>query len=165
MLRPDELRDLRLVIVGDGPDAARLRRLVAAKGLSEKVDFRGLVPYEQVPEHLAQADCCICPLPPRPEWDVSSPLKMFEYMAAGKPMILTPIPAHRDVVDGQPFVVWTRGADPGDFAAAIREYLHQRRLLQQAAASDGPASARAHDWQQLAARFANYLDFAFGRLG
>ena len=162
-LQPDEIQDVRLVMVGDGPDAARLRQLAADLDLSEVVEFRGLVPYEDVPRHLAEADCCICPLPGRPEWDVSSPLKMFEYMAAGKPMILTPIAAHLDVLEGRPFVVWARGAEAGDFAAAIRDYLSSRDRLQRVAAVDGPASAAAHDWRQLARRFANYLEAAFGR--
>ena len=67
------------------------------------------------------------------------------------------------MLDGRPFVVWTRGAEADDFAAAIRDYLASRDRLQRVAAVDGPAAAAAHDWRQLARRFADYLETAFGR--
>ncbi len=92
-----------------------------ALGVDDQVQFRGFVPYEHVADEIAQADVCICPLPDRLEWNVSSPLKVFEYMACAKPMILTPIPAPK----GRPWRLSLRrvdqGFEPQHFHGAIVE--------------------------------------------
>jgi glycosyltransferase involved in cell wall biosynthesis len=163
LLGPAERERLRLVIVGDGPDATRLRNLAVSEGIAATIEFRGLVPYEDVPNHIQESNCCICPLPNRPEWNVSSPLKVFEYMAAGKPMILTPIPAHRDVLTDSRFVVWTNAAAAQDFATAIRAFLANRGPLETAAALEAPVRAQDHTWTNLAARLANHLEVTFGK--
>ncbi|HEU4617071.1 MAG TPA: glycosyltransferase family 4 protein [Gammaproteobacteria bacterium] len=152
---------LRFVIVGDGGDLARIKRLAEKRGLKDCVVFEGLKPYEEMPRLIAQADVCICPLPNRPEWNVSSPLKVFEYMACGKPIIVTPIPAHRAVLDGQDFVVWTQGFDAPAFKEAIVYALENVERLAKAAAS-GPAFVESrYDWRQQAAKLAEYLERKF----
>ena len=98
---------LEFDIVGDGPDRKDLEAQVERLGVQERVRFKGLVSYDSIAAEVARADVCICPLPDRLEWNVSSPLKVFEYMASAKPMILTPIPAHTDILLHSPFVIWT----------------------------------------------------------
>ena len=115
------------LIVGDGPERPELEQLAKALGVETKVRFRGLIPYESVAAEIAKADVCICPLPDRLEWNVSSPLKVFEYMACAKPMILTPIPAHKDVLPASEFVVWTHGFESSDFAERFRSGSASRR--------------------------------------
>ena len=50
-----------LLLVGDGPDRARLERMVARRGLEAAVRFVGSVPWEEVPEHLGAADVFAMP--------------------------------------------------------------------------------------------------------
>ena len=52
-----------------------------------------------VPKYINLADVCIVPLPRIIYWEVSSPLKLMEYLAVGKPLILSKITAHLDVLD------------------------------------------------------------------
>ncbi len=80
-------------------------------------------------KEIAKADCGIYPLPDRPEWNVSSPLKVFEYMACGKPIILTPIPAHKDVLGDEGFVIWTKSDKAVDIAEAIMYAMDNRELF------------------------------------
>ena len=120
-------KHMNFVIVGAGPALLNLQTLALKLGLKRLIIFKGLVPYERIPEEIAKADCCICPLPAFKEWDISSPIKVFEYMASGKPMILTPINAHRDVANGQDYVVWTKGDNVEDFQSAI-EFAYENRL-------------------------------------
>lgn len=147
--------DFRFVIVGDGVERADLERQARELGVDRQVEFRGFVPYEKIVDEICQADVCICPLPDRLEWNVSSPLKVFEYMACGKPMILTPIPAHEDVVGGRDFVLFTKGLAPRNFLDAIIESV-----------SSGPArcadAGRAlvcerYDWRVQALGLHRYL--------
>lgn len=138
--------NFEFAIVGDGPERGDLERRAVALGVEDQVKFRGFVPYERVVDEIAQADICICPLPDCLEWNVSSPLKVFEYMACAKPMILTPIPAHTDVLGASRFVVWTRGFEPADFHVAILEAVARREALTRAA-NDAPSLVKdRYEW-------------------
>ena len=75
---------LEFIIVGDGPERARLEK--AARSLPPStVRFMGEVPYSQVPEWICASDVCLLP-ERRRDVDIS-PLKLFEYMACERPVI------------------------------------------------------------------------------
>jgi glycosyltransferase involved in cell wall biosynthesis len=116
-----------------------------------------------VVHEIAEADVCICPLPDRLEWNVSSPLKVFEYMACSKPMILTPIPAHEDVVGGSRFVVWTQGFEPKDFRDAILQAVARRDDLKVAAAGAPDVIKGRYEWCAQANNLHRYLASRVGQ--
>lgn len=149
--------DFEFVIVGDGPERADLETQARDLGVSRQVRFRGFVPYEHVVDEIAIADVCICPLPDRLEWNVSSPLKVFEYMACAKPMILTPIAAHRDVLGTSDFVIWTKGVDPDDIRVAILNAIAHRNELTAAAASAPGIVKGRFEWSGQANALHTYL--------
>jgi glycosyltransferase involved in cell wall biosynthesis len=154
----EKYRDrIGLVLLGSGSAVRTLTRLTAELGITDLVSFKDPVPYEEVAGEIAQADFCICPLPDRPEWNVSSPLKVLEYMACGRPIIVTPIGAHKDVLDGTNFVVWTAGDKPVHFRDAI-EYAYEHREMLKRAAGEAPAFVRQrYDWAIHARVLGNYL--------
>ncbi len=139
--------NFEFVIVGEGKDKSALQQQAKRLGIERLVHFKGFIPYDKVVHEIAGADICICPLPDRLEWNVSSPLKVFEYMACAKPIILTPIPAHVDALDGAQFVVWTQGFEPADFSRAIVDAAARRDALAVAAAT-GPDFVRGrYEWR------------------
>jgi len=144
-------------VIGDGSDLPRLKRITSKLGLDEMVQFKGHVQYEFVPHHLRDIDCFISPLPDRPEWNVSSPIKVFEYLACGKPIILTPIPAHKNIVKDKNFIVWTQGNRVENFTRAI-EYAYEHRDMLAKAAKKAPAFVRQnYEWKVQGKKLANYL--------
>ncbi len=56
------------------------------------------VAYESIPDYISIADVCVSPLPDLVWWRGASSLKVMEYMAMGKPMVLSDIKPHRDVL-------------------------------------------------------------------
>ncbi len=88
----------RLLLVGGDYDVEALRSLVARESLVERVVFVDTVPYEMVPLYVAAADAGVVPLPDEAIWRTSSPLKLFEYLAMEKPVIVSDIRAHRDLL-------------------------------------------------------------------
>jgi glycosyltransferase involved in cell wall biosynthesis len=116
---PSTPRNFRIELVGDGPDLAELRSMVTTLGLEQQVFFTGRVSQAQIPAMIAAADICICLLPDRPEWAVSSPLKILEYMACEKPVLLSRIPAHLDIAGDLTAVVWSDGESPADISRAL----------------------------------------------
>jgi len=75
----------RFLIVGDGIMKDELISLTKELGLEESILFTGNVPYEKVPWYISSADVCI--VYKKPMATGYSPLKLYEYMACGKPVI------------------------------------------------------------------------------
>ena len=76
----------RLLLVGDGTVRERLESQVAARGLESVVQFTGAVEPSEVPALLASMDLAVAPYPQLTNF-YFSPLKVYEYMAAGLPVI------------------------------------------------------------------------------
>jgi glycosyltransferase involved in cell wall biosynthesis len=93
--------DVELVIAGTGPDdhVASLRRTARERGVADAVSFLGLVPHDEVPALLGDADVAVSPLADIESYRISFPAKLLEYMAAGCLVIATDLPAHRTLVD------------------------------------------------------------------
>lgn len=99
------LPDVRGLIIGGHPkerDLARIRASVAEHRLEGRVDVRGPVAPPDVATALGAADVLV--LPNRRTTlssEATSPLKLFEYLALGKPIVVSDLPALREVVDEQ----------------------------------------------------------------
>jgi len=79
--------DVHFTCVGGGPQLAALRDMVRVKGLTETVNFTGWVPNLELLETLSSADVCVNPDKPSEMNDMSTMIKIMEYMALGKPIV------------------------------------------------------------------------------
>jgi glycosyltransferase involved in cell wall biosynthesis len=79
--------DIHFTCVGGGPGLAGLRQMVQDKGLEDMVNFTGRVPDAQLLEILSTADVCVNPDKPCRMNDISTMIKIMEYMALGKPIV------------------------------------------------------------------------------
>ena len=115
--------DVNLLIVGEGDDEGNLKKLAGELGIGGDVIFTGQVPQAEVPGFIAAADIGVSPVPPFSFYKMSSPIKMFEYMAIAKPVIVNEeIPEHKEVLEqsgGGILVPFT----PEAFAKAMIELL------------------------------------------
>lgn len=92
--------NVKLLIVGEGDDRSDLEELASKLGIQNDVIFTGQVSYFDVPYFIAAADVCLCPVPPLSIYKVSSPTKLFEYMAMGKAVIANEeIPEQKEVIE------------------------------------------------------------------
>jgi glycosyltransferase involved in cell wall biosynthesis len=81
---------VRLVLIGDGPERPRLEGLVRAAGLEPLTTFVGAVAYDDVPRYLSALDVAAVTYEASPGF-YFSPLKLFEYLAAEKPVVAAAI--------------------------------------------------------------------------
>jgi glycosyltransferase involved in cell wall biosynthesis len=79
--------DVRLVIAGDGPLRNKLEQEFARRGLVSRVTFTGSLPHEEIPAVIRQFDVAVAPYPAPQHAFYFSPLKLFEYMACGIPVV------------------------------------------------------------------------------
>jgi glycosyltransferase involved in cell wall biosynthesis len=87
LLRRDGRTDVRALIVGDGPERGRLQELIADLELSEVVELRPSVPYEQVPGLYAQASCLVLASLPTRFWEEQFGMVLAEAMAGHLPVV------------------------------------------------------------------------------
>jgi glycosyltransferase involved in cell wall biosynthesis len=80
-------RDVHFTCVGGGPGLAGLRAKMKEMGLEDTVNFTGRVPDKELLEVLSTADVCVNPDKPCEMNDVSTMIKIAEYMALGKPIV------------------------------------------------------------------------------
>lgn len=94
--------DVKLLMVGEGGrgDVENLERLADNLGMKEDIIFTRWVPHSGIPNFIAAADIGVSPVPPFSFFTVSSPIKMFEYMAMAKPVIANEeIREHKEVLE------------------------------------------------------------------
>ena len=84
-----KLRDLpwKLVVVGTGDFEPRFRALLAASGLSDRVDFLGYIPHEETPRYLSAFDFLVLSSETQPNWKEQFGRVITESLACGRPVI------------------------------------------------------------------------------
>lgn len=80
-------RDVHFTCIGGGPGLATLRKMVQEKNVGDLVNFTGRIPDEQLLDILSTADVCVNPDKPCQMNDISTMIKVMEYMALGKPIV------------------------------------------------------------------------------
>lgn len=86
---------LSLVVVGEGPARAGLEALAREHGIGDRVNFTGLAQREAIAGHVARFDIALQPA----SVPYASPLKVFEYMAAGRAIVAPDQPNIREVLE------------------------------------------------------------------
>lgn len=116
-------REARALIVGEGPEGANLRQLAGRLGLADQVIFTGRVDHAALPSYYGLIDVFVVPRRLEATTDLVTPLKPFEAMAMGKPVVVARTAALSEVVgDGDAGLLFEPD-DVGDLAARLSELL------------------------------------------
>jgi PEP-CTERM/exosortase A-associated glycosyltransferase len=117
--------DVRLLLVGGGPQEANLKAQAAALGLSDKIVFVGRVPHAEVSRYYDLVDLLAYPRHPMRLTELVTPLKPLEAMAQGHLLIASDVGGHKELIeDGQTGVLF-RAGDVEDLAAKAVATLNQ----------------------------------------
>jgi glycosyltransferase involved in cell wall biosynthesis len=119
----------RLIIVGEGPERARLEQLGQRLGLASRVDFAGAQPHAALPEYYSAADVMIL-ASSREGWANV----LLESMGCGTPVVASNILGNPEVVQTEAAGVIVHENTALSFARAI-ELVHQRRIARSATRS------------------------------
>jgi glycosyltransferase involved in cell wall biosynthesis len=105
------VRDVRTVIVGSGPEERRLRAVARDLGVSDRVELRGFVPHDELPQLLGRASCVVLASLPTPHWEEQFGMVLAEAMAARLPVVAAASGAIPEVLAGYGALF-----PPGDWA-------------------------------------------------
>ncbi len=136
---------LRLVLCGRFEDAA-LEAAVRAEPGWGRVQWLGQVGREQVREVMACASAGLVTLLPMPSYLDALPIKMFEYMSAGLPVVASDFPLWRGIVQRHRCGVVVDPADPAAIAAAIGSILDDPARAQAMGEAGRAAVLTAYRW-------------------
>lgn len=144
---------IHLLLIGDGPQRGEIVALVARLGLKDAVTFGGSVAHAEMTDVLAAMDVATAPYP---RWTAGefhgSPMKIFEYMAAGRPIVAAALgQVGRIVEDGRTGLLYAPGDDAA-LAAALDRMLTDARAASAMGATAREVAMREHTWNAVAAK-------------
>lgn len=119
--------DVRLLLAGGGESYDDLVGLVHSLGIEERVRFTGRYRYEDLVRLYGETDIGVVPQPPDESCNHTIPNKLYDYLACGKPVIVSPAAPLKRVVDSTNSGIATPSCQPEAFAEAIRQ-IRQRDL-------------------------------------
>lgn len=151
--------DYLLVLVGGTKeDLALYGRKIKDEGLASKIFLLGWWPHREIPYFLKAADVLVLPNKagdPLSE-KYTSPLKLFEYMASGRPLVASDLPSLREIL-GSEHAILIKPNDPRALAEGIKRVMADESLAQKIAA-EALRSVQKYSWQSRAKRILAFLN-------
>ena len=123
------------------------------------------VPYAELPSALGRATVLCIPHPPNPYFDTIMPIKLADYMAAGRPVVSTPRTETARVLRQHACGITTEGERPEDLAAALIQVLRDPELAFRLGTNGRQAAVERFDWRVIGRRPSDELLLRAGRQG
>ena len=145
--------NLKLVIVGEGDIYHDLQQLKKDRNLQQLI-LAGWQPYERIPEFIAMADICLLPAHNNEIMRNIVPIKMYEYMGCGKPVIATRLPGiMREFGEGNGVIYVEKPEDVLKKAVELAEDRQKMRELGKKAAE----YVQKYSWEAITNQFEELL--------
>lgn len=112
--------DSKLQIIGDGPKRKSLEEQASIYNLCSSVVWHGAVSPDRIPSLLASMDVAVAPYPDLSEF-YFSPLKVFEYMAAGLPIVASDIGQIKQIIQNEVHGLLCTPGDPVALVLALEK--------------------------------------------
>lgn len=119
----EEIKNTKLIIVGDGAEKGKLMELCKRLNLLDSIKFVKPIPNNKVPSFLAATDIIVLP-----SYSEGSPKILVEAMMMGKPIVATNIPGINDIVKNKEEALLVKPGDPVALAEAIKTLLNDKDL-------------------------------------
>lgn len=149
--------DILLFLLGTGPIVTALNTLVQKEDLQQNVVIVSPVEQAEVPKFISMCDVSIIPLPDNHYWRFQSPLKLLEYLAMKKVVILTDLPAHRAVVGEAKCGIYISSIKPTEIAAAIEYAYLNKASLKEWGKNGKKIVERKYTWEKVVGNLEEYL--------
>ncbi len=143
----EQIPDIQCWILGDGPEKEILKLQARSYKLEAHVNFFGTIPYEKISDYLAQADVFV-----RPSRSEGLGSAFLDAMAAGLPIIGTPVGGIPDFLKDGETGLFARPDDADDLAEKIEHLLNDGALRQRLVENGKKLVEEHYDWHGIADR-------------
>jgi len=117
--------EIQFIVAGDGAMLKSWKELAKIKGVYKNYLFPGNVPFELAPYYINSYDICVAP------WDINlvgnvglSPMKLFDYMACGRPIVSSPVYGVKEILEPYQAGITVNVKNPEKFADALKTLLN-----------------------------------------
>jgi len=142
---------VQCLLVGDGQTKRALEEQVQQLQLSTHVQFTGRVDFAMVPKWIAASDVCVV-LHRQTRSYPGDSMKLWEYLACGRPVVATVGPGYGDTVEALRCGLSAKADDPTDFARQLQCLFVDQDLRRSMGERGRMAVVRSHTWAARAAQ-------------
>lgn len=146
-----------LLLIGTGTAEKYLKDLVLNLNLEKYVGFGGWIENKYIPEYVASSDICIVPHYKCGHWNNTIPNKLFDYMATGKPVLVSDVPPMKRIVGETKCGLVYENTNSHDLASKLSS-LQDPELRRQLGLNGMTAVRTQHNWDNDAARLLDSVD-------
>lgn len=137
--------DCHLLIVGDGPEKLKLEQLVHQLNLDASVTFTGAIAPECMPRYYQQMDIAVAPYPEQATF-YFSPLKIYEYMAAGLPTVSSNLGQIKKIVTHGETGLLYDAAHPESLFFSLSYLIHNQNVRERLGKNARIEAENNHSW-------------------
>lgn len=158
VIREKSGREIRTKIVGNGNELPKLKDLAKTFGVEDNVYFPGRVSSDEAVRQYDDVNIVVLPRLSTPATEVVTPLKPFEAMAAGRPLILSDVSALQEVSEDGKCALVFRSGDAGDLAEKIIQLLDDQEKKRTMVKAAKEKVDNDHNWDRVALAFKRELE-------
>ena len=118
--------EIRVLLVGGGPEEERLKALAARLGIADRIVFAGRVKHEAVKDYYGLVDIMVYPRITNRVTELVTPLKPLEALAQRKIVVASDVGGHRELLGQSGVGRFFRASDAQALAACVRQALRER---------------------------------------
>ncbi|HEX9614985.1 MAG TPA: glycosyltransferase family 4 protein, partial [Bacteroidota bacterium] len=146
--------NVHFLIIGSGGLQGEIERILREDGAAQAVTMPGSIPHSQIPQYLAACDILLSPHVQNTDGTVffGSPTKLFEYMAAGKAIVASPVGQIGEVLQDGGTALFMTHKDPASLAEKILLLSNDEPLRKALGASARMDVVRNFSWRKNAER-------------
>jgi N-acetyl-alpha-D-glucosaminyl L-malate synthase BshA len=150
-------QNVRLILVGEGPEEEDLKRLVGQLNLKDCINFLGQVPNEEVPQYMAASDVFVLP-----SLSEGFPNVILEAMASGLAIVASKVSGLPEIVEdgGNGFLVESR--NPEQIAEKVLLLLGDDELRERIS-KNNKETAKGYSWESVVERLDNVYYEVIGK--
>ena len=149
-------KHLKMLVLGKGELWDRLNDIKNQEGLGDRLILEGWKPYDEVPSYVAAADICLLPAKRIKIMENIVPIKMYEYLAAGKVVFATGLSGIRKEFGTGNGVMYINS--PGEVIPLAEKIRNNGTLVTEG--KNGQAFVRPNDWDRMTNEFESLLQEA-----
>ncbi len=145
----EKIPEAVVLFVGDGDLRPLIEDIAKKDGTLDKIRITGFVPFETIPNYLAACDVLTSPCVNNPDSELfNSPVKLFEYLAMGKPVVASDVGQQGTVVENGVTGLLCEEKNPEDLAEKIRVLYDNKDLAKKLGENARKAALEKYDWKE-----------------
>jgi glycosyltransferase involved in cell wall biosynthesis len=152
-----QMPNVQFACAGGKPEEVESYQQLAQKKQVENIHFLGYILHGELASLLQAADVLVHPHCLGKAATFTSPLKLFDYLASGTPIVATEIPSLMEFKNTQAIAAWCEPDNPTQFAQAVARVLesHPRKIE---GYRDNIQFVKQYSWENRAAKIISYVD-------